>query len=49
MADGETLVSTTDLTSLITYCNPAFVRISGFTKEELIGQPHNLVRHPDMP
>jgi aerotaxis receptor len=49
MADGETLVSTTDLKSLITYCNPAFVRISGYTKEELIGQPHNLVRHPDMP
>lgn len=49
MADGETLVSTTDLKSLITYCNPAFIRISGFTKEELIGQPHNLVRHPDMP
>jgi aerotaxis receptor len=49
MADGETLVSTTDLRSLITYCNPAFIRISGFAKEELIGQPHNLVRHPDMP
>ncbi|WP_247652744.1 methyl-accepting chemotaxis protein [Ideonella aquatica] len=49
MADGETLVSTTDLDSIITYCNPAFVRISGFDKDELIGQPHNLVRHPDMP
>ena len=49
MADGETLVSTTDLDSIITYCNPAFVRVSGYTKEELIGQPHNLVRHPDMP
>jgi aerotaxis receptor len=49
MADGETLVSTTDLDSRITYCNPAFIRISGFSKEELIGQPHNLVRHPDMP
>jgi aerotaxis receptor len=49
MADGETLVSTTDLDSRITYCNPAFIRLSGFAKEELIGQPHNLVRHPDMP
>jgi aerotaxis receptor len=49
MADGETLVSTTDLDSRITYCNPAFIRISGFSKQELIGQPHNLVRHPDMP
>jgi aerotaxis receptor len=48
-ADGETLVSTTDLDSVITYANPAFVRVSGFAREELIGQPHNLVRHPDMP
>lgn len=45
----ERLISTTDLTSKITYCNDAFVAISGFTREELIGQPHNLVRHPDMP
>jgi aerotaxis receptor len=49
MAEGETLVSITDLDSRITYCNPAFVRISGYSREELIGQPHNLVRHPDMP
>ncbi|MCW5653456.1 PAS domain-containing methyl-accepting chemotaxis protein [Hydrogenophaga sp.] len=47
--DGVTLVSTTDLQSRITYCNPAFVAVSGFSREELIGQPHNLVRHPDMP
>ncbi|TBU95417.1 methyl-accepting chemotaxis protein [Phytopseudomonas dryadis] len=45
----ERLISTTDLTSKITYCNDAFIAISGFTREELIGQPHNLVRHPDMP
>ncbi|MGP9822906.1 methyl-accepting chemotaxis protein [Ectopseudomonas khazarica] len=45
----ERLISTTDLSSKITYCNAAFVEISGFTREELIGQPHNLVRHPDMP
>lgn len=45
----ETLVSVTDLKGRITYCNPAFVRISGFAYEELLGQPHNLVRHPDMP
>ncbi|WP_127807151.1 PAS domain-containing methyl-accepting chemotaxis protein [Hydrogenophaga sp. NH-16] len=47
--DGVTLVSTTDLQSHITYCNPAFIAVSGYEKEELIGQPHNLVRHPDMP
>ncbi|MWV18028.1 PAS domain-containing protein [Pseudomonas sp. L-22-4S-12] len=46
---AERLISTTDLNSKITYCNDAFVAISGFTREELIGQPHNLVRHPDMP
>ncbi len=43
------LVSTTDLQSHITYCNPAFVAASGFDRSELIGQPHNLIRHPDMP
>ncbi len=47
--EGVTLVSTTDLQSRITYCNPAFVAVSGFEREELLGQPHNLVRHPDMP
>src|SRR5690606_19806231 len=45
----ERLISTTDLRGKITYCNDAFVAISGFSREELIGQPHNLVRHPDMP
>ena len=45
----QRLISTTDLDSRITYCNEAFVAISGFTYEELVGQPHNLVRHPDMP
>ncbi|TXC65394.1 PAS domain S-box protein [Piscinibacter aquaticus] len=47
--DGATLVSTTDLKSRITYCNPAFVAASGYERDELIGQPHNLIRHPDMP
>jgi aerotaxis receptor len=46
---GETLVSTTDLKGRILYCNPSFVTVSGFTREELLGQPHNLIRHPDMP
>ncbi|KKO44693.1 chemotaxis protein [Arsukibacterium ikkense] len=43
------LISTTDLNSNILHCNDAFIEISGFKKEELIGQPHNIVRHPDMP
>jgi aerotaxis receptor len=46
---GETLVSTTDLKGRILYCNPAFIAVSGYAKEELLGQPHNLIRHPDMP
>jgi aerotaxis receptor len=43
------LVSKTDLKGRITYANDSFVLLSGFTREELIGQPHNLIRHPDMP
>jgi len=46
---GETLVSTTDLKGRILYCNPSFVTVSGYEKTELLGQPHNLIRHPDMP
>jgi len=46
---GQTLVSVTDLKGRITYCNAAFVAASGFAKHELLGQPHNIVRHPDMP
>ena len=45
----QTLVSVTDVKGRITYCNPAFVEVSGFQRHELLGQPHNLVRHPDMP
>jgi aerotaxis receptor len=45
----ETLVSLTDVQGRIVYCNQAFIVASGFTSEELLGQPHNLVRHPDMP
>jgi aerotaxis receptor len=43
------LVSVTDLKGRITYCNDAFVAVSGYTRDELLGQPHNIVRHPDMP
>ncbi len=43
------LISSTDLKGIIVDCNEAFVEVSGFSKDELIGQPHNLIRHPDMP
>ncbi len=45
----ELLLSTTDRQGRMTHCNAAFARVSGFSMDELIGQPHNLVRHPDMP
>lgn len=45
----EFLMSTTDPQGRMTHCNAAFVRVSGFAMEELMGQPHNIVRHPDMP
>ena len=43
------ILSTTDPKGKITYINDEFLDISGFTREELIGQPHNIIRHPDMP
>ena len=48
-SDAETLLSTTDTSGGIAYANAAFIRTSGYSSEELIGEPHNLVRHPDMP
>lgn len=45
----QRLISATDIHGNIQYCNQAFIDISGYSKDELIGQPHNLVRHPDMP
>ncbi|EMM5417561.1 PAS domain-containing protein [Citrobacter amalonaticus] len=47
--DDTTLMSTTDLHSYITHANDTFVNISGYSLNELLAQPHNLVRHPDMP
>ena len=46
---GAEIVSATDLKGVITDCNQAFIDISGFSKEELIGHSHNVVRHPDVP
>ncbi len=46
---GQYLVSKTDLKGAITYVNDAFVEISGFSREEMLGKNHNVVRHPDMP
>lgn len=44
-----TLMSTTDTKSYITYANTTFIRVSGYTQDDLLGQPHNIVRHPEMP
>jgi aerotaxis receptor len=45
----QRLISTTDTKGMITYCNDAFVEISGYDRDELLRAPHNLVRHPDVP
>ncbi|MFN4062932.1 methyl-accepting chemotaxis protein [Parazoarcus communis] len=47
--DGQFIYSKTDLEGRITAANDLFVQLSGFEREELLGQPHNIVRHPDMP
>jgi len=47
--EGRMIISETDLTGKITYANRKFCEIYGYTKEELVGQPHNIIRHPDMP
>jgi len=49
LREGMTIVSRTDLKGRITYINADFIEASGYSESELIGQPHNLVRHPDMP
>ncbi len=47
--EDELIVSRTDFTGKITYVNETFADISGYKPEELIGKPHNMIRHPDMP
>lgn len=46
---GKSIVSKTDINGNIVYVNPYFIEASGFNEEELLGQPQNIVRHPDMP
>ena len=47
--EGKLIVSRTDLAGIITHCNPSFVEMSGYEQAELIGRPHHILRHPDMP
>jgi aerotaxis receptor len=47
--DNATLMSTTDMQSHITYANAAFIEVSGYSRDDIHHQPHNIVRHPDMP
>jgi len=47
--ENQLIISRTDLSGVITYVNETFAHISGYEPEELIGKPHNVIRHPDMP
>ncbi|MDQ1340008.1 MAG: hypothetical protein QG567_1164 [Campylobacterota bacterium] len=49
IVDENVITSQADTKGIVTYASEAFCRISGYTKEELIGKNHNIVRHPDMP
>lgn len=49
MQQGQSIVSKTDTKGRITYVNPSFIEVSGFSEHELLGKAHNIVRHPDMP
>ena len=49
IGENDFLVSKTDLKGRITYCNRIFMKVAGYSEGELLGKPHNIVRHPDMP
>lgn len=49
MRDDDFIVSKTDQKGAITYGNPTFMEFSGYAESELLSQPHNIIRHPDMP
>jgi len=49
MKDEDFIISKTDLTGKITYCNKIFMEMANLNEFELLGKPHNIIRHPDMP
>ena len=49
LSQDDMLVSKTDAQGIITYGNHNFIKISGYKESELIGSPHSIIRHPDMP
>ena len=49
MKEGDFIVSKTDLKGIITYCNKTFIEMAKYDEKELLGQPHNIIRHKDMP
>ncbi len=48
-SQNDIIVSKTDRKGVITYANQTFLEVAGYREEELLGQPHNIIRHPDMP
>lgn len=49
LGSNELIISKTDSKGLVTYANRTFMKISGYREDEIIGQPHSFIRHPDMP
>ena len=49
MQENDFIVSKTDLKGRITYVNKIFMKMADYTEDELLGKPHNIIRHPDMP
>ena len=49
LEDDAQIISKTDTQGIITYCNPLFIEVSGYQESELLGHPHNMMRHPEMP
>jgi len=49
MQENDFIISKTDLKGRLTYVNKIFMTMAGYTEDELLGKPHNIIRHPDMP